>query len=272
MKKLLVATFLLIVLSPVRAQDKIVLINGDTIMVKVKKMTGGKLIVERAGIEVEINTRFITSGRSENGTILPIKGPEKRMFWEVEDVNTVDLAHTAELEAEADLIFASDNKVEVDNPVPPRNWADRRVETKRQIIMYAANAYLVLQKEATMVLYFKPAMNVEDLKGKFYEYQTSLAVCASWMLEGSLQSQKKHGLQLIDGKLHNNNGHVFEVYANGGYFIINNSKKNGKVSNEMKYFFIAIGDKGMRISRLETDTIDTWRYISIDKTEFTALR
>lgn len=269
MKKLLVATFLLIVLSPVRAQDKIVLINGDTIVSKVVRITGASLIVDNNGIEQELNVKFVTNVFTEKGVKLPISGPEKKLFWDLDDVNTTDVMYSEALEREADLYFSADQKVEVNNPRKKSNFADRETETKRRIIMYAANAYLVLQKEETMLLYFKSAKNFNDLDSNYFEYERGWA-CAPIIWESELENQKKHGLFFRDEKLYNNLGRAFETSRKDGSFMVVNQRKNGKETVRL-YYFVMINGQGLRISRFEGDIVETSRYIKVDKQAFDAM-
>lgn len=267
MKKLLVATFLLIVLSPVRAQDKIVLINGDTIVSKVVRITGGVMILDQDGIEQELNIKFVAGGVRANGSLLPIKGHVRKIFWTLDDVNTLDETYTEVLEREADMYFGMDRKIEVPNPKPQSNWADETLEEKRKIVMFSSNAYLVLQKPSSMVLYFKTSGDVSKLVGNYYQLDL-VKVVGRGYLEVAIANQKKYGLYFTPERAIGVNPKVDLPFSvKDGVWNVESVNKKGVVSYT-KYFVIAVTDTGVKLSRIEEDVVCCERLTRINKETF----
>ncbi len=103
MRTLLIGTILLMACGSSWAQEGVLLINGDSLQGKVKKISGTSVTIQRDGIDYEINPQFIIPKESVgnwaagSGMFVDYSTPY--------DGVTKVIAHSADIEANADQTF-----------------------------------------------------------------------------------------------------------------------------------------------------------------------
>lgn len=152
---------LLVILSlarSVQSQDKLVLLNGDTLTVKVKKLSGSVITVDNDGLEQDINLQFVSKGVLATGKEIPMKGYYFKEYAAIDEGHTEMPAYSLELEQEADNIFSSARKLVFLRPMEKRNVADMSYERKVEYFLYGMNAFLAFDdvKGDRLIIYTNP--------------------------------------------------------------------------------------------------------------------
>jgi hypothetical protein len=234
-------------------QDKVFLINGDSINCKIIKISGTALSFrDDNAIEREINNFFIKkilAGTSE----VPSKSYHFRDHTKILDENThetdgrsVIVPHSKELEQEANAIFPNSTKRTEYYIV---NDATLNTETSRiNWICYFTNPFLVLKSEGGAITYSKPIKDLSFLFGKKYLFETVFSKGGS--LTSLIQESKKSGkvrLLFEEGKytdLSDNSSGKFEIINDK---MILYTKKGRAKTYQVIYF----DKKIVRLNQLE---------------------
>jgi hypothetical protein len=181
------------------AQDKLVLLNGDTISAKITKLSARTVDFTEAGqtFTREMDNRFVNQIILENGKKLETQRDKTVAFRSPEEGNVLILKYEEGLQQQADLIFpkavkrtfniADDHQSALvishfGIPVKQVPLTQRRAVESFNVASYATNAFLVFTEiyegGVTFTFYSQP-INVEKVKnfvvGKKYKLIDSRA-------------------------------------------------------------------------------------------------
>jgi hypothetical protein len=255
----------LIIQSQLQAQDKLFLINGDSIICKIIKISGISVTYkDDYNIDREVNNFFVQRILAGNKEV-----PSKQYFFRNHtkildektlstDGHSVIVGHSLELEQEANATFPNatkrteyyiTNDESLDTEKSRINW-----------ICYLTNPFLVLKGEDGAIAYSKPIADLSFLFGKKYSFDEVFSKGGS--VTSLIQESKKPGSDKFlfeQGKytdLNDNSTGKFDIINDK---IIFYTKKGRPKTYQVVYY----DDKIVRINQLQAlnDVAKTMRLI-----------
>lgn len=233
---------------PLQGQDKLVLLNGDTLTVKVKKISGSAITVETEGLEQEINLQFISKGFLASGKEIPMKGYYFKEYSTMEDGHTEMPKYSVELEQEADNLFAKERKFRMGRPPGELNIIDITYEKKVQWHCYGMNAFLGFDTGEELIFYVK---TIPEIK-RYGSYKLESVSTLSLKMGMGLRMKERHWTALITDKefiVDGGTKGVTHTFSDGVWTFMNPKMKGPDIyqitymtEDEIRYVHFPSGD------------------------------